>query len=71
MKYLLAFLVICLAISVGTAGMVYGELDDAPELMLLGLALVVVAVAFGARGIRRGIPRGSGMTGVGPERPAG
>ncbi len=50
MKYLLAFL----AISLGTAGMVYGELDDAPELMLLGLVLVVGAVAFGLRSVRRG-----------------
>ncbi len=54
MKYLLAFLAISLAISLGTAGMVYGELDDAPELMLLGLVLVVGAVAFGVRSVRRG-----------------
>ncbi len=54
MKYLLAFLAISLAISLGTAGMVYGELDDAPELMLLGLVLVVGSVAFGVRSVRRG-----------------
>ncbi len=54
MKYLLAFLAISLAISLGSAGMVYGELGDAPELMLLGLVLVVGAVGFGVRSVRRG-----------------
>ena len=65
MKYLLAFLAISLAISLGTAGMVYGELGDAPELMLFGLMLVLVAVAFGVRGVRRGLPpsrHGDGRT---------
>jgi hypothetical protein len=54
MRYLLAFLAISLAISLGSAGMVYGELGDAPELMLLGLVLVVGAVGFGVRSVRRG-----------------
>lgn len=54
MRYLVAFLAISLAISLGSAGMVYGELDDAPELMLLGLVLVVGAVGFGVRSVRRG-----------------
>jgi hypothetical protein len=54
MRYLVAFLAISLAISLGSAGMVYGEFGDAPELMLLGLVLVVGAVAFGVRSVRRG-----------------
>lgn len=53
MKYLLAFLVISFAISFGTAGIVYGELQDTPELMLVGMVLVVGAVALGARSVRR------------------
>ncbi len=57
MKYLLAFLAISLAISLGTAGMVYGELDDAPELMLLGLVLVVGSVAFGGAADLRCVKR--------------
>ncbi len=45
MKYLFAFL----AIAIGVAGMVAGEADDSPGLVLLGLVLVVGAVAFGVR----------------------
>ena len=43
------------AVSLGTAGLVYGELGDAPELMLLGLVLVAAAVAFGVWTLRRGL----------------
>ncbi|WP_200207248.1 hypothetical protein [Micromonospora coerulea] len=52
MKYLLAILTI-LAIAIGVAGIVYGEADDSPGLQLLGVVLVVGAVAFGVRIARR------------------
>ena len=43
MKYLIAVL----AIALGVAGIVYGEADDSPGLQLIGVALVVGAVAMG------------------------
>ncbi|GAB2931329.1 hypothetical protein GCM10027280_18710 [Micromonospora polyrhachis] len=46
------FLVI-VAIAIGAAGFVYGEADDSPGLQLLGVALVVGAVACGVRMARR------------------
>lgn len=49
MKYILAIL----AIAIGVAGIVYGEADDSPGLQLLGVVLVVGAVAFGVRSARR------------------
>ncbi|MBM0227836.1 MULTISPECIES: hypothetical protein [Micromonospora] len=52
MKYLLAIVAI-LAIALGVAGIVHGEADDSPGLQLLGVALIVGAVAFGVRLARR------------------
>ncbi|MEH0974963.1 hypothetical protein V6U77_27895 [Micromonospora sp. CPCC 205546] len=49
MKYLLAVLVAAL----GVAGIVLGEADDSPGLQFLGLVLVVGAIAFGVRVVRR------------------
>ena len=51
MKYQYLFAV--LAIAIGVAGMVYGEADDAPGLVLMGLVLVVGAAAFGVRTVQR------------------
>ena len=45
MKYLLAILLI----AIGVAGIVAGEADDSPGLQLLGVVLVVGAVALGVR----------------------
>jgi hypothetical protein len=45
MKYVLAIL----AILIGAAGIVAGEADDSPGLQLLGLLLIVGAVALGVR----------------------
>jgi hypothetical protein len=48
-KYLLAVL----AIAIGVAGIVAGEADDSPGLQLLGLVVVVGAVALGVRSAQR------------------
>jgi len=53
MKYLLAILAV-LVIAIGVAGVVLGEADDSPGLQLLGVVLVVGAVVFGVRMVRRG-----------------
>ncbi|SCL44215.1 hypothetical protein GA0070606_0189 [Micromonospora citrea] len=53
MKYVLA-LVAVLAVAIGVAGVVYGEADDSPGLQLLGVVLVVAAIALGVRIVRRG-----------------
>ncbi|MEU9509180.1 hypothetical protein AB0D32_23205 [Micromonospora sp. NPDC048170] len=50
MRYLLAVV----AAALGVAGVVLGEADDSPGLQLLGVVLVVGAVAFGVRVVRRG-----------------
>jgi drug/metabolite transporter (DMT)-like permease len=49
LKYLLAALVI----AIGVAAVVAGEADDSPGLQLLGVLLVVAAVALGVRVARR------------------
>ncbi|MFC8616511.1 hypothetical protein ACFT9M_08855 [Micromonospora purpureochromogenes] len=53
MKYVLA-VVALLAVAIGVAGIVYGEADDSPGLQLLGVAVVLGAVVFGVRAVRRG-----------------
>ena len=45
MKYLVAILVF----AIGAAGVVAGEADDSPGLQLLGVVLIVGAVALGVR----------------------
>ncbi|HWI01229.1 MAG TPA: hypothetical protein VNT27_12930 [Propionibacteriaceae bacterium] len=49
MNYLVALLVIAL----GVAAMVYGEADDSPGLQLIGVVLIVGALALGIRTARR------------------
>ncbi|MER7333870.1 MULTISPECIES: hypothetical protein [unclassified Micromonospora] len=49
MKYFLALVVVAL----GVAGIVHGEADDSPGLQLMGAVLVVGAIAFGVRSVRR------------------
>ncbi|MEU4470015.1 hypothetical protein [Micromonospora sp. NPDC023888] len=53
MRYVLTVGVI-LAIAIGVAGIVLGEADDSPGLQLLGVVLVIGAVAFGIRNVRGG-----------------
>ena len=53
MKYLIALAAV-LVIALGVAGIVLGESDDSPGLQLLGAVLVISAVVFGVRGVRRG-----------------
>jgi hypothetical protein len=42
-----------LAIALGVAGIVAGEADDSPGLQLIGVVLIVGAVALGVRIARR------------------
>lgn len=57
MKYVLVASIV-LAVALGVAGVVLGEADDSPGLQLLGVLLVVGAIAFGVRAVRRtGRPR--------------
>lgn len=50
--------------AVGGAAMILGEFDDAPGLVLLGMALVVTAVVIGIRTLRRGAGTTEGRTGA-------
>jgi hypothetical protein len=52
MKYLIAILAI-LAIALGIAGIVAGEADDSPGLQLIGVVLVVGALALSVRIAKR------------------
>ncbi|MGB2572516.1 hypothetical protein ACPFP2_29345 [Micromonospora citrea] len=53
MKYVLV-LVALIGVAIGVAGVVLGEADDSPGLQFLGVLLVVGAVVFGVRTVRRG-----------------
>jgi hypothetical protein len=46
-------IVAILAIAIGVTGMVHGEADDSPGLQLLGVVLVVGAIALGVRIVQR------------------
>ena len=46
MKYLV---VAILAVALGVAGIVAGEADDSPGLQLIGVLLIVGAIALGVR----------------------
>jgi drug/metabolite transporter (DMT)-like permease len=52
MKYLLALLAV-LGVALGVAAVVYGGADDSPGLQGLGVLLVLGAVVFGVRTVRR------------------
>ena len=47
------YLLVILAIALGVAGIVYGEVDDSPGGQLLGVLLIVGAAAAGVRIARR------------------
>jgi hypothetical protein len=53
MKYLFAVCAV-LVVALGVAGIVLGEADDSPGLQLLGAVLVIGAIAFSVRAVRRG-----------------
>jgi hypothetical protein len=46
-------LIALLAIALGVAGIVFGEADDSPGLQLIGVVLIVGAVALGIRTTQR------------------
>jgi hypothetical protein len=52
MKYFIAILAI-LAIALGIAGIMAGEADDSPGLQLIGVVLVVGALALSVRIAKR------------------
>jgi drug/metabolite transporter (DMT)-like permease len=56
-RRLVKYLVAILAIAVGVAGIVAGGADDSPGLQLLGVVLVVGAVAVSVRIARRSMRR--------------
>lgn len=53
MRYVLA-LVVLLGVGLGVAAFVYGGADDSPGLQLIGAVLVVGAIVYGVRTLRRG-----------------
>ncbi|MEU8228642.1 hypothetical protein AB0C12_03450 [Actinoplanes sp. NPDC048967] len=57
MKYVLAVL----AVLLGAAAIVYGEGDDSPGLQGLGALLVIGAIVFVVRTVRRRQGRSSGL----------
>jgi hypothetical protein len=52
MRYVF-FAVAVLAVALGVAGVVLGEADDSPGLQALGAALVIGAIVYGVRTVRR------------------
>lgn len=50
MKYLLVVLALA---AVGVAAILYGEVDDAPGLMLIGTLWIIGGLALGVRVVRR------------------
>ncbi len=50
----MTYLIALLATALGVAGIVLGEADDSPGLQLIGVVLIVGAVALGIRTARRG-----------------
>jgi hypothetical protein len=59
MRYVSVFIAVLVA-ALGVAGVVHGEADDSPGLQLIGVALVVAAVAVGVRFLRSGARRRDG-----------
>ena len=54
MRALLQFLVVLIPGAIGVSAFVYGEVDDSPGLMLLGVLFVAGAIWLGVRSARRG-----------------
>jgi hypothetical protein len=51
-RFLMVILAV-LVIGIGIAGIVYGEADDSPGLQLIGVVLIVGALALGVRTVKR------------------
>ncbi|MGC4806304.1 hypothetical protein [Micromonospora sp. DT233] len=52
-RYLVAAIALAV-VALGVVGVVHGEADDSPGLQLIGGALIVGALFFGVRALRRG-----------------
>jgi tetrahydromethanopterin S-methyltransferase subunit C len=52
-KHLLPVLLVAVGLVIGAAGIVHGEADDSPGLQALGALVVLAAVAYGVRTVRR------------------
>lgn len=50
---IMALALVVIGLAIGAAGIHVGETDDAPGAALIGIVLMVVAVAFGVRTARR------------------
>ena len=50
----MTYLIALLATALGVAGIVLGEADDSPGLQLIGVVLIVGAVALGIKTARHG-----------------
>ena len=59
MKHALLALGTTLAVAIGVLAVVYGESDDSPGLQGLGVLLVVGALAYAVRTLRRGRSQGT------------
>jgi hypothetical protein len=52
-KSVLAFGLVAIGVAIGAAGIYIGDTDDAPGAALLGILLMIGAVALGVRTARR------------------
>jgi hypothetical protein len=53
MRWLVAAITL-IVVALGVVGVVHGEADDSPGLQLIGVTLIVGAIFFGVRALRRG-----------------
>ena len=54
-NWVLAFGLVVIGFALGAAGIYVGETDDAPGAALIGILLMLVAFALGAKTVRRGL----------------
>lgn len=52
-NWILGFSLVAIGIAIGAAGIYIGETDDAPGAALIGILLMIVAMALGVRVARR------------------
>lgn len=52
-KFVKTFGLVAMGVAIGAAGIYIGEIDDAPGAALIGIVLMIGAVALGVRTARR------------------